>query len=803
MITGLELSGYNRFFLNNIQSILYTPVSPIQLILGSNGSGKSSLLKELNPLPINKHEFKEDGYKRFKRTKDNNNYEIYSDKSKCNFLYNDKELNPGGTKKIQLALIQDHFNLNVKNNNVLLNISKLSTMSTNERKDWLRQMSTVDYSYGIFLYNEVKQKLRDSIGFIKIINNELAEDTKLVIKEEELDSIKNEIITLKEIIEDLTSKYTLDSGDIEDIKPDYESIKQFDILMNKGINKFDRNEILVKLNSINIKDLDTEIDKIQKEIDNIEIINKTSEEIENIKKSLAEYHIYFENINNYFKEEYNILESLELYNKYQSELQNLSHITLELSYQDDIQVTKDIYKEVVTKKENILFKLNKLTKDKIRVDSEYKILMDNFKDENKITCNNCGTEQYFGYDKNKQLDLEKRIPLLEKDIEALNLEYEKIMEELGKYDKKINLIKILKETYLGMNLLNYWNINLQDVIGTITSTQMHLINNKLGILLETTKDYKVRNEEYQDLMYKLKVDTEILELQNKHMENNKDRLLNKLNEYLEIRRESLSKIEHYTNLLKDVDNFILLKERFLNVISKHSNNKNKIVIKNRNNIIKTTINKLKETLLHLEDKYNNFDRIKSRINKNKELVEKYEKNKTLLELTVKALSPNEGLIAKSINGFINKFLTEMNAIINSVWSYDITLLPCQINDENDLDYKFRVLIDNQQEVEDVSMLSSSMKDIVDLSFRIIFMKYMHLEHEPLILDEFGITMDDKHRHSVYHIIENTLANNFSQLFITAHFKSMYGRFLDSDIVVLDDRNIDLEAVSYNTNIKII
>ena len=144
----------------------------------------------------------------------------------------------------------------------------------------------------------------------------------------------------------------------------------------------------------------------------------------------------------------------------------------------------------------------------------------------------------------------------------------------------------------------------------------------------------------------------------------------------------------------------------------------------------------------------------------------------------------------------------MNAIINSVWSYDITLLPCQISEENDLDYKFRVLIDNNQEVEDVSMLSSSMKDIVDLSFRIIFMKYMHLEHMPLILDEFGITMDDKHRHNVYNIIENTLANNFSQLFITAHFKSMYGRFLDSDIVVLDDKNIDLDNIAYNSIIKI-
>ena len=802
MINRLILDGYNRFFLNNITRIDYTPESQIQLILGSNGSGKSSLLKELNPLPINKHEFKEDGSKQIFWNKDNVDYVIYSNKSKNSFIANDTELNPGGTKKVQLALIQDKFNLNVRNNNVLLNISKLTTMSTNERKDWLRQMSTVDYSYGIFLYNEIKQRLRDSIGFIKIINNELAEDTKLLIKDDEIESIKLEISTLKEMIEDLTSKYVNDNTDIEEIKPNYDEINQFDILMKKGIDKFDRNDILVKLNSINIKDIEIEIENLQKEIDNIEIVNKTSEEIEFIKKSLVEYHLYFEKINNNFKDEYNILESLELYEQFNNKLSEINSTIIELSYYDDIQVTKDNYKELISKKDSIFHKLSTKTNNKIRLDSEYKVLMENFKEENKITCHSCGTEQYFGYNKEAQADLEKQISSLEKEIEVIKTEYEKIMEEVGKYDKKINLIKILKESYLSMNLLTYWNLNLQDVVGTITSTQMNLINNKLSILLETTKDYKIRNEEYQDLMYKLKVDTEILELQNKHLEVSKDRLINRLNELLELKRESLSKIEYYTSLLKDIDNFILLKDRFLNVLKKHSNNKNKTIIKNKNKILKSVINNLKDNLFTLEDKFNNFDRIKSRITKNKELIEKYEKNKKLLELTEKALSPNEGLIAKSINGFINKFLTEMNAIINSVWSYDITLLPCQISEENDLDYKFRVLIDNNQEVEDVNMLSSSMKDIVDLSFRIIFMKYMHLEHMPLILDEFGITMDDKHRHNVYNIIENTLANNFSQLFITAHFKSMYGRFLDSDIVVLDDKNIDLDNIAYNSIIKI-
>ena len=63
MIKNIELLNYDRFFLNNISKIDYSPLSKLQLVLGSNGSGKSSLLAQLNPLPINKNDFREKGYK--------------------------------------------------------------------------------------------------------------------------------------------------------------------------------------------------------------------------------------------------------------------------------------------------------------------------------------------------------------------------------------------------------------------------------------------------------------------------------------------------------------------------------------------------------------------------------------------------------------------------------------------------------------------------------------------------------------------------------------------------------------------
>jgi hypothetical protein len=58
----------------------------------------------------------------------------------------------------------------------------------------------------------------------------------------------------------------------------------------------------------------------------------------------------------------------------------------------------------------------------------------------------------------------------------------------------------------------------------------------------------------------------------------------------------------------------------------------------------------------------------------------------------------------------------MSDLINSIWSYNVELLPFDI-EENELDYRFAVCINNGSIREDVSMLSSSLQEIVDLAFK--------------------------------------------------------------------------------------
>ena len=113
-IVKLILKGYKRLFLSHINKIEYTPTSKVNLILGSNGSGKSSLFKELSPLPADMKEFDEDGYKEITIIHNNDTYHLTSGVvavNKHSFKINDIELNPAGTKKVQLSLVKEHFNL--------------------------------------------------------------------------------------------------------------------------------------------------------------------------------------------------------------------------------------------------------------------------------------------------------------------------------------------------------------------------------------------------------------------------------------------------------------------------------------------------------------------------------------------------------------------------------------------------------------------------------------------------------------------------------------------------------------------
>lgn len=797
MIKELILTNYDRFFLNNIESIEFRPKQKLQLLLGTNGSGKSSLLSELNPLPINKNDFT-NGSKEITIEKDNNIFKLKSTSNKNSFILNNTELNDGGTKTVQLNLVKEYFNLTPKYNNIILGTEKLTAMSTNERKNILREMSTVDYSYGIYLYNTLKQELRDTVGYLKLMQIEMNNDISNIVNDDEILILKNDITKCKNMIDSLSMSYSKSE--------EYKDIPIIDLNIDMDI--LDKNKLQADLDYNNkfIINIEEEITNLNKEIDSLDDYSTTIKDSETLNTKLKSLEDYFKNINNkYNMEKYSPIDSKNRLDKLLNS--NLNNINIELSYLDNIIFTPTEHKELKSKLEVLNNNLKIVSHGYDNNSKELEILLSNKTDNNKITCSSCGTMNYFGYSKEKEDILQEKVNNFKIKYDELNSQYLELYEIYQKQKQKITYLQEIKEIISDLSVIPLYTDLVKKYVNditSITSTMLNIIFKNIEDFLIDIKDYDSNNNELIEVKLKISSGIEILNIYKRKYIEDKDKLINKLNVLLDKKREVSSNIVIIKNNIEKCNIVNKHIETLNTIITNYKFNKKQIVINNKNTILTNTIRELKSLLITLEDKYNNIEKIKSRIEINKKHIDSHEDIRVALQYAINALSPTEGIIAKSINSFINVFLNEMNTIINSVWSYELTLLPCQINESNDLDYLFAVKVaDNKKDIKDVAYLSTSMKDIVDLSFKIVFMKYMKLTHMPLMLDEFGVFMDDTHRNKVYDVIENLLSNNFSQIYFTANFKSIYGRFVDSDINILDDKNLELDDIFYNENLKIV
>jgi DNA repair exonuclease SbcCD ATPase subunit len=142
----------------------------------------------------------------------------------------------------------------------------------------------------------------------------------------------------------------------------------------------------------------------------------------------------------------------------------------------------------------------------------------------------------------------------------------------------------------------------------------------------------------------------------------------------------------------------------------------------------------------------------------------------LLKLAISALSPTEGLIARGMGGFINRFVHDVNAFIENFWLYPLALETMDVSgDEVDLDYKFMVRVNSDHVVKDIQESSRGQREVINLAIRATCMKYLGLRQYPLFLDEFAARMDPAHRKAAYDAIDKLIeSEEYSQIFLVSH-----------------------------------
>ena len=166
----------------------------------------------------------------------------------------------------------------------------------------------------------------------------------------------------------------------------------------------------------------------------------------------------------------------------------------------------------------------------------------------------------------------------------------------------------------------------------------------------------------------------------------------------------------------------------------------------------------------------------------KELKERGREFKVLLDI----LNPNDGLIAKTLLGFIHHFLEQFNQLIGHIWTYDMKVV-VEESSEFTKNYNFPLKQANKDTPsQDVRDSSKGQQEMVDFAFILLTMRYLGLSHFPLLLDELGGGFTEVHRIHIFNYLKQLVeTGQVEQLFLISHNVTSHDTLNLADVICFD------------------
>lgn len=815
-ITSLTLVGFKRFRLNQIYKFVIKPTERIQLILGTNGSGKSSLFEELTPLPANHSNYLKNGYKIIEILHNGSHYILtnsFGDDKHHSFVKDNIELYKGSAVSVFRDLVKSEFGITPDIHALMIGAEKFTQMSPSRRREWFTELGEINYDYSIKVYNKLKEKLRDTIGALKNAKERLVIQTDKLIGEEEQNRITAEVNDIHSILTSLLESrpskiYEQSEGEREWIKTE-DKIKYLSTLILKiqlkrpsNLSAKNYSEVcdFITLENENISRANKELSELMLKYVEIEktyqlLVTVGGKGINEVLKKIEPLNLRHAEIirNMKFNVRYDNPELIvNLVNNIDDILYNLIP---ELPINSDKRYSVN---KLETEKKNLLIlQEKKLELIKQIETSKLKHLhLKQHRENNDISCPKCNFAWKLGFDDETFNNLSTLINDLETSLESINkqiLVYEEKIREIIEYGRKYR--EILNVIVNSVNLKDFWTeINVEDL----------LINNPREIL----SNLNILKEDLSLWQEYINIDTTIKEInevaralkntETTNLEEVKTKLdieekrISNLDWDLHNRKRKLAEVVIYRNNLDTT--FQLETELRAEITSSNVLSKDRVDSLAYDTIMQCVRN-FQSYLAIKEKQLSEINLQKNLVNNLKETIISLEKDREALKLLVDNLSPTDGLIAEGLFGFIRSFVSQMNKSIKKLWSYPLDIVPCGMNDDGsvELDYRFPMLVgEDADQVPDVSKGSSGMREIIDLAFKWVAAKYLNMNSYPFFMDEFGNTFDAVHKVNSLNTIKGiTEQEAFSQVFLISHFENSYGAFTNSETCVLCSNNIIL------------
>jgi DNA repair exonuclease SbcCD ATPase subunit len=837
--TALILKHFKRFALNQISLFDLRPTEQIQLILGTNGSGKSSLLGELTPLPANAADYLKGGSKEIHISHRGSTYVLISSFESGNkhyFRKDDEELNPGGTQAVQKELCKQEFGVTPDTHELSTGLLRFTGMGPSHRREWYTRMSDVSFDYAIGVYDKLRKEHRSVVGALDLDKKQLVTEQSKIITEEEQQLLVNDVKDLHRELERLLEIKRRPDRPM-DVVEEQRRLTERDLLelSNKLLNlkvespaHLYRDEwgILQPLEFKSIDGVNAYIDDLREQIaaqnavmeklvadhskqkDTVEVLKKQGADgIESVRKK----------INEWAEKRVEAMKGLRLKLDFshtdpvqaKRTIEAIKHDLEALVFELPVNTSKTFGSAVLGELKQSAQTLKDQHRRKVNEQAQLsarKQHAEEHREKGVTTCPKCNHSFHMGMSDAQMDELKKRLVIVGQEIEKLEEHLKKLEAAIAEQEEYgARYRAIIQLTRSTPALKPFWEYVAEKELlvnapRSVMST-MQILENDVD--LECMID--AMNAEIEELK-KLLAKSEELGDQNLGEAVEK---LNTLTTEIEAHTKALAQsrreLNDFHTYRKQLQEAMALELKINVAMVTFENLTHEAVETLRLSTIEQCFRQTQSTLARKEEVLKAVHQQKAIVEHLKTTIVRRTMEEEALKHCVRELSPTDGLIAEGLLGFIKNFTHQMNQLIRKIWAYPLEVLPCGISSERgaELDYKFPLMVGTRDNiVSDVSRGSSGMQEIVDLAFKVIGLKYLGLEHGTLMLDEFGKTLDLEHRTAAVMAIKMLMETKpFSQLFMISHYESHYGAFSNAQVCVLDARNIAVPK-THNTHVTI-
>lgn len=801
-----RLHKCNRTSLAGYETIEITPSTKTQMVLGTNSSGKSSLLHiAFSPIAPDPNDFDDGGSWYVRVHHKGRVYDLeahYGDKNSYSFIVDGGEnLNKGRTITVQHELEKEHFGYQKDLHNFLTGAVEFTSMVPTTRRDWIARFSAEDFDFGFRKYNEWKKELAGHSKVVNWLKERLVEAREKLIDEDDLAAMRAKANELHETLEVLMRE------------PRHADVPLTDDEMHSRIDEID--DLLVMFLTTeypdtydvnNLEDLITACEAVGVELMSLQGEAKVRGE------RFAECDMRREKIEKAMEIKPEDLEADIAAAK--AELATIPPLVTGIHQSLLINASTPIAKLRMAiaglpperKSESDLMSLNEVVFEKRITHNKVGGLLDDLQRQidhihrcESVGCPACGTQFKPGIAPGSLETLQERVAKGLKikeqaDAELSDIEdklqdtasiveaYNQVEEIRAEYQKNYpGLFAYLDDcgwTNIGQGLNGKLAIYERDVI---YSDRQRLLNESVDWQQATLDRLKAEAGDSDKVMEEYR--QAAAEYDSVHFA---------MQEVVKRKRqldEGIAKWRSYIGLSELAERkYAELRQNLIG----YCNHQGDIMIED---LILRTKKSIGVHEFALSEQETHMTLVKDYENQLKAVLIEEQACKLLVD----AMCPKKGFLGERIGESMTSIVDVVNKIIARVWGYPLYLHPCGA-DDNGIDYKFPFTV-NTQYRGDISQGSKSVKEVINQAFRWAAYYCMNLYDYPLYLDELGAAFDEAHKLNLIPLIKDLIDDNhFSQVFIISHEKDGQTSFPNSETTILDDRNISYPH-PYNEHVE--